>query len=100
MSKNLLNIQELSLVVGTSIQTIGSWYRWKELNPTHELAKKLPNFVRIGAHRTRYWNVEDVEKVMDFKNSIPQGRGGIMGAVTQKYVKKDNKPKRSAKKDA
>ena len=31
MSENttrLLNVQELSMLIGSSIQTIGSWYRW------------------------------------------------------------------------
>lgn len=89
--QNLLNVQELSMLIGSSIQTIGSWYRWKALNPEHELANLIPDFIRIGNRNTRYWNRSDVWKLLEFKQRIPQGRNGVMGAVTQKYVKK--KPK-------
>lgn len=84
----LLNVQELSMLIGSSIQTIGSWYRWKELNPDHELAKLIPDYTRIGNRRTRYWKQDDVWKLLEFKQKLPQGRNGIMGEVTQKYVKK------------
>jgi hypothetical protein len=84
----LLNVQELSMLIGSSIQTIGSWYRWKELNADHELAKLIPEYARIGNRRTRYWRQDDVWKLIEFKQKIPQGRNGIMGEITQKYVKK------------
>lgn len=84
----LLNVQELSMLIGSSIQTIGSWYRWKDLNPDHELAVLIPDYTRIGNRRTRYWKQDDVWKLLEFKRNIPQGRNGIMGEVTQKYVKK------------
>lgn len=90
MDKRLLNIQELSLIIGSSTHSIGNWYRWKYENPDDEFAKTLPDYVRIGAHRTRYWNVEDIPKIIEFREKIPQGRGGIMGSVTQRYIKKDN----------
>ena len=89
MSENrLVNVQELSMLIGSSIQTIGSWYRWKELNSDHELAKLIPDYTRIGNRRTRYWKQDDVWKFLEFKQKLPQGRNGIMGEVTQKYVKK------------
>ena len=88
MTEKLLNVSEVSLLVGSSIQTISSWYRWKALHPDHELAKIIPDYVRIGNRRTRYWKRDDVWKLVEFKNSIPQGRNGIMGEITQKYVKK------------
>lgn len=85
----LLNVQEVSILVGASIQTIASWYRWKALHEDHELAKMLPEYTRIGNKRTRYWEQSDIWKLIEFKKSVPQGRNGIMGDVTQKYVKKD-----------
>jgi len=88
MAEKLLNVSEVSLLVGSSIQTIASWYRWKDLNPEHPLALLIPEYTRIGNRRTRYWQRDDVWKLIEFKNSIPQGRNGIMGSVTQKYVKK------------
>lgn len=85
---NLLNVNQVALLVGSSIQTVGSWYRWKSLHPDHELAKLLPDYVRVGNRRTRYWKQSDIWNMIEFKKSIPQGRHGVMGEVTQKYVKK------------
>lgn len=85
----LLNVQEVAVLIKSSVPTISSWYRWKGLHPEHEMAKKLPDFERHGAHRARYWRYSDVWKLVEFKESIPQGRHGIMGDVTQKYVKKN-----------
>ena len=91
MADKLLNVSEVSVIVGSSIQTISSWYRWKDLHPEHELAKLIPTYTRVGNRRTRYWTMEDVWKLVDFKNAIPQGRNGVMGEITQKYVKKKEK---------
>ena len=88
MQNELINVQTLSFLVGSSIQTISSWYRWKHENPDHELAKLLPEYTKIGNRNTRYWNKDDVWKLIEFKSSIPQGRNGVMGSVTQRYVKK------------
>lgn len=87
----LLNVQEVSFVVGSSVQTISSWYRWKALHSDTERAKLLPDFVRVGNRKTRYWHPEDMAKLLEFKASIKQGRCGIMGDVTQMYVKKKEK---------
>lgn len=91
MINGLVKVEELAMRIGSSVPTISSWYRWKRANPEHEMAKMLPEFERHGAHRTRYWREEDIEKIMEFKRSIPQGRNGVMGSITQKYVKKDKK---------
>ena len=86
-----ITVMEVSFLIGSSVQTITSWYKWKEQNPQHKLAELLPDYVRKGKKNTRYWRQSDVWKLVDFKNSIPQGRAGIMGSVTQKYVKKEKK---------
>lgn len=90
-----LAVAELAVAIGTSVPTISSWYRWKRENPENEYAKLLPDFFRGGAHRTRYWHESDIPGILEFKNSIPQGRNGIMGSVTQRYLKK-NKDDRNA----
>lgn len=90
MPSGAVRIEELAGILGTCTQTISSWYRWKKQNPAHELAQLLPDFFRYGPHGTRYWHEYDIPAVMRFKNSITQGRNGIMGSVTQKYVKKNN----------
>ena len=87
-NERLLKLQEVAFLIGSSIQTISSWYRWRDLNPDHERAKLLPDYVRIGNKNTRYWKQDDVWKLVEFKRTIPQGKRGVMGEVTQKYVKK------------
>ena len=88
---NMLNATQVSLLVETTVPTLNMWYRWKRLNPEHEMAKLLPTYTTIGSKKTRYWTTDDVEKLIKFKNTIPKGRNGILGEVTQKYVKKKEK---------
>lgn len=88
MSNDLLRVEQVALAVDVSIQTINIWYRWKRQNPDSEYAKMLPDFIQNGERQTRYWNKADIWRLIEFKNSIPQGRNGILGSVTQKYVKK------------
>ena len=85
-----LTIEEVAVLVGVSVQTINIWYRFKKYEPEHELAKALPKFTRddLGGKQTRYWNRDDIGKLIQFKNKLPQGRGGVMGAITQRYYHK------------
>ena len=84
-----LNVEEVSVLINSSVATISAWYRWKRANPDNEYAKMLPDFVRKGAHRARNWRYSDIWKLIKFKQTIPQGRNGVMGSITQKYVKKN-----------
>ena len=86
-----LNIEAVAVLINSSVPTISSWYRWKKQNPDNEYAKMLPPFERHGAHKARYWKYEDIWKLIEFKQSIPQGRNGVMGSVTQAYIKKKKK---------
>lgn len=94
--EKLLNVQEVAVVIGSSVPTISSWYRWKRSDPNNEYAQMLPEFERHGAHRARYWKYSDIQKLIDFKNSIPQGRNGVMGSITQAYDRKSKWNKGSA----
>lgn len=86
--KSKLNATEVSLLVGCSVPTLNYWYRFKKENPDNHLAKMLPEFSQQGGRQTRYWHQDDVFKIIEFKNSIPKGRNGILGSVTQKYIKR------------
>ena len=97
--EKMVNLNELALLVGVSVQTINAWYRWKRLHPEHEMAKLLPDFVRVGQRRTRYWKQSDVWKLIEFHTTIPQGRNGIMGDVTQRYVPTSFRYKGNRKKE-
>lgn len=91
--EKMLNIQAVATLINSSVPTISSWYRWKRMHPEHEYAKRLPDFERHGAHSARYWHYEDVWKLVEFKQSLPQGRNGILGDVTQKYVRNNKRNK-------
>jgi len=81
-----INVTTVAFLVGVSVQTVTSWYKWKDLHPDHELAKLLPKYIR-GERNARLWDKADIWKLIEFKKSIPQGRNGLMGDVTQKYTK-------------
>lgn len=85
--ETLLKAIEVAFLVGVSMQTLSSWYRWKQLNPDHERAQLLPDYIRKGNKNTRYWKQSDMWKLLEFKSTIQQGRYGLMGDVTQKYCK-------------
>ena len=97
-----LTVTELACEVGCSIQTLNSYYRFKLENPDSDVAKALPDYtVEIGGHRTRYWTMADAEAIKRFRAGIPQGRNGILGSVTQRYVKsKNGQPKKEQPKNA
>ena len=93
MSDRPIKLEELAVMVGVSVKTINNWYAWKKENPDHELAKLLPDYTQHGERQTRYWKQSDVWSVAKFKASLPQGRGGILGSVTQKYYHKGKQKK-------
>ena len=35
---DMLNAMNVAVLVGVTVPTLNSWYKWKELNPDHELA--------------------------------------------------------------
>lgn len=85
--EKLLTIQEVAVTIGTSVETINTWYRWKRREPYHELAQILPEPIQETSRATRYWNQSDVWKLIEFKSKIKVGRNGVMGSVTQQYVR-------------
>ncbi len=90
MSKRLMKIEEVAILIGSSVQTINMWYRFKRLDPENEYAKMLPNYIQDGGPRsTRYWDEDGLYKLIAFKQAIPVGRNGVLGKITQKYVKKE-----------
>lgn len=84
----LLKLEEVAMMVGCSGKTINLWYKWRNENPENELAIMLPDYIQNGVRQTRYWHYTDVWKLIQFKNAIPHGRAGLLGDVTQKYMRK------------
>lgn len=83
----LLRVEEVALQIGVSVQSINVWYRWARQNSDNEYAKILPQYIQTTSRSVRYWRQSDIWKLLEFKASIPHGRNGVLGSVTQKYVK-------------
>ncbi len=89
MENNLLKVEEVAVTLGCSVKTVNNWYAFKKLKPDNEYAKLLPDFIQNGNRQTRYWKSSDIWKLIEFKNTIPQGRNGVLGCVTQKYYRRE-----------
>ena len=96
-NKDLLTALEVCVLVHCSYNALNYWYGWKGLNPDNEYAKLLPDFIQTANRQTRYWKREDVAKIIQFRNSVPQGRNGIMGDITQKYRREQRKREQNGK---
>ena len=83
--ERLLRAEEVALSVGISVKTLNNWYLFKRANPDDEYAQMIPDCIQKGSRRQRFWKQEDIWNLMKFKQSIPTGRKGVMGVVTQKY---------------
>lgn len=90
-NEKLLKIEEVALLTNVSIQTINNWYAFKRMKPDDEYATLLPDFMQMGERQTRFWKYADVWKLIEFKNKIPKGRNGVLGCITQRYVKAKEK---------
>ena len=86
-----LNANEVALLVGCTVPTLTSWYKWRDLHPDDEKAKLLPDYIRVDSPQRgkRLWKYSDIPSLILFKSQIKQGRGGFMSEITQKYVKKE-----------
>ena len=85
MKNDLLTINEVCAYIGRSQHTVNYWYKWKQENPEHELAKILPMYTQKGGRQTRYWKRSDLWRLIEFKTKVPQGRGGIMSQAIKHY---------------
>lgn len=89
-----LKVEELALMIGVSVHTINNWYRWKAAHPENEMAKLLPDYFQDGARQTRYWKQSDVFSIIQFHKSVPKGRNGFLGDITQKAWRKKQAEKK------
>ena len=90
-TRNRINAQQLSVMTGVSVKTLDIWYMWKRLHPEHELAQLLPDYTQEGSRNKRYWDYDAIYQILEFRKALPRGRGGIMGEITQKYIRKRRK---------
>ena len=91
----MLRVEEVAIILQVSVNTINAWYRFRAQEPDNEFAKMLPDFVREGTSErsARLWKQADIKKFLKFQECRPMGRNGVMGKVTQKYIKKEGRRK-------
>lgn len=89
--KTLLKIEEVAVLIGSSVQTINNWYAFKRAEPDNEYAKMLPDYEQAGERQIRLWNKDDIQKFVEFKRAVPKGCKGAMGVITQRYVRNGKK---------
>ncbi len=87
----MYNLTEVAFALGCSTQTVNTYYKFKVENPDDALSAMIPDFVRDGKCRTRYWTEESVEQLLIFRANLPKGKNGLLGRVTQRYVKDSTK---------
>lgn len=88
MARTLLRIEEVAMMCGVSVQSINNWYKFKRENPDNEYARLLPEYTTLEGSRQRMWDKADINALIEFKQKMPKGCKGVMGSVTQRYVKK------------
>ena len=89
--EKLLTAEDVTKALGIKDNTLKFWYKFKNENPDNEYAMMLPEIIRVEPRNKRCWKESDLESLIKFKQSIPHGRNGILGEVTQKYQKKNTK---------
>ena len=87
MARTILRIEEVAVLCGVSVQTINNWYKFKRENPNNEYARLLPDYHTVGGREQRFWDKADMDAILNFKQKMPKGCKGVMGSVTQRYVK-------------
>jgi len=66
-------IGTVAKIVGKSVQTIGLWEKWsKELEKAGE-KRLIPHCHRIGKGNIRCWNMEEIQRIVDFSKNIKYG---------------------------
>ena len=74
---------EVSQMLNKTRLTILRWYEYDAMNPE----PKLPKWLTLEGSTTRYFSMEDVEKLKEFSRSK---KYGAMKDVTSKYNGRNN----------
>jgi transposase len=78
-----IKIEEVAFRVGVSTQTLNRWYKFKKEHPKDKISKLIPAYKKVKSKTAmgyvRLWQMEDVQKLIDFKSNVVSGRCGLMG---------------------
>lgn len=87
--------------VDISTKTLNQWYKFYYSDePKPEDMPELPAYEQAYEKAPRYWNPEDIPKILAFKEWIPRGHNGIMGKINAPQWTLAYRAKRKAKEEA
>ena len=77
-----LTASKVANQVDVSTKTLTTWYKFYESDlPKPDDMPELPKYEQAYEKAPRYWNPEDIPKIIAFKEWIPRGPHGVMGAI-------------------
>lgn len=102
MTKNgKLTASKVANQVDVSTKTLTAWYEFYTSDlPKPDNMPELPMYEQAYERAPRYWNPEDIPKIIAFKEWIPRGPHGVMGAINCKSWTLAYREKVKAKKEA
>ena len=82
-----LTATKVSQRLGVSVTTLSNWYKWYNDETIEKPVgmPELPPYEQAHPRSPRYWNKEDIPKLVKFQKWIPKGRGGVMGAYNSRF---------------
>lgn len=85
--QNNLSASKVAQQLDISTYTLTNWYKWQETcrTPEHDFLPVLPQYQQRSTKGIRYWKQEDIPIIQQFKDSLPKGRGGVMGNYNAKF---------------
>ena len=80
-----LNALTVCAKVNVGVQTLANWYRFYRANKDVDGIPELPDYYQLDSHSVRLWSINDIEKLLLFKQWVGRGRAGKMGTWNAKY---------------
>lgn len=95
---SLLTASAVANKLGVSVKTLTNWYKWynDESIAKPEKFPELPPYKQDSPRSRRYWEKKDLPKLKAFRDWIPKGRNGLMGAINKQFWSKKYRNKESA----
>lgn len=82
-----LTSNKVAQALDISVSTLNNWYKWDACAGAERPKDMpaLPKYVQHTERGPRYWNEEDIPALQAFRDSIPKGRGGVMGKWNARF---------------
>jgi hypothetical protein len=89
----LLTASKVCNRLDISSRTLDNWYKYMLDDSIEKPAKMpvLPMYIQESIRGPRYWRPEDIPQMKKFKEWVPHGRHGVMGAVNERYWAKEKR---------